>query len=122
MSTARASSTRLSRRGQGTHPVDRTLIVTGHGLVDHHSDSREFRLHGLGHDVLRPTVAALGSIKVRSDALETQILAKWPNPDQQVYLLAHSMGGLDCRAMLQRNSQLSERVPRLVTRAGRRGR
>ena len=69
-----------------------------------------------GHDVIYPTVAALGSIAHRSAQLEASILAQWPNDDgAPIHLLAHSMGGLDCRHMLQASPGLSARVRRLIT-------
>lgn len=68
-----------------------------------------------GHDTFCPPVAPLGSIKARSEALEHAILARWPDDGQPLYLLAHSMGGLDCRRMLGRNADLAARVRRLVT-------
>ena len=70
---------------------------------------------GLGHDVLCPTVPALGSIAVRSHELRQQILNRWPGGIEPVFLLGHSMGGLDCRYMLQNDSVLAARVRRLVT-------
>lgn len=68
-----------------------------------------------GHEVLCPTVPALGSIVVRSRELQKQILAKWPTGTDPIFLLAHSMGGLDCRHMLSTNNAIASRVPRLIT-------
>ena len=65
--------------------------------------------------VLCPTVAALGSIAARSQQLQAAIQAEWGNSDDPIFLLAHSMGGLDCRHMLQNNSAIARRVRRLIT-------
>jgi hypothetical protein len=71
---------------------------------------------GLGHDVICPFVAPLGSIAHRAGQLEAKILAKWPADDgEKIHLLAHSMGGLDCRHLLGANAALASRVRRLVT-------
>jgi triacylglycerol lipase len=70
----------------------------------------------LGHDVICPSVAPLGSIAHRASQLEAQILARWPTDDGvKIGLLAHSMGGLDCRRVLQANPGLARRVKSLVT-------
>ena len=69
----------------------------------------------MGHDVICPTVAALGSIAARSAELQRQVLARWADDGVPIHLLAHSMGGLDCRHMLQGDAALARRVRRLIT-------
>ncbi|MBV6448474.1 alpha/beta fold hydrolase [Nitrosomonas sp.] len=68
-----------------------------------------------GHDVLCPTVPALGSLQARAEALETQILDRWGNDREPIFALAHSMGGLDCRRVIARSERLAGRFRRLVT-------
>lgn len=100
-------------------------IVLAHGIlgfgsvlpmqpIDYFNGVR--RLYSsLGHDVLCPSVPTLGSLNVRARALESQIQTKWRDDGEPIFLLAHSMGGLDCRRMLAQNAALAGRVRRLVT-------
>lgn len=68
-----------------------------------------------GHKVRCPTVSALGSLDTRSHELAAQVLTYWPDDGEPLYLLAHSMGGLDCRRMLARHPEIARRVKRLIT-------
>ena len=68
-----------------------------------------------GHDVRCPTVSALGSLNARSTQLAAQVLMYWPDDGEQIFLLAHSMGGLDCRRMLDLHPEIARRVKRLIT-------
>ncbi len=70
---------------------------------------------GMGHQVRCPTVAALGSLDARSTQLAAQVLTYWPDDGQRLFLLAHSMGGLDCRRMLALHPEIARRVKRLIT-------
>jgi len=70
---------------------------------------------GMGHQVRCPTVSALGSLDARSTELATQVLTYWPDDGQRIFLLAHSMGGLDCRRMLALQPEIARRVGRLIT-------
>jgi triacylglycerol lipase len=58
-------------------------------------------------------VDLLGPLKVRSAQLAKQIL-DWGG-DDPIYLLAHSMGGLDCRRVIAQYPEIERRVRRLVT-------
>lgn len=69
----------------------------------------------LGHEVRCPGVAPLGSLDARSAALAQQVAAAWPDDGQKLYLVGHSMGGLDCRRMLARHPDIARRVARLIT-------
>ena len=69
----------------------------------------------LGHDVRCPGVAPLGSLESRSTALAQQVQGYWPDDGQAIYLVGHSMGGLDCRRLLARHPDLARRVKRLIT-------
>ncbi|MFG6490580.1 lipase family alpha/beta hydrolase [Roseateles sp. BYS78W] len=69
-----------------------------------------------GHnEVFCPSVLPLGSLDARSTSLAGQVLTHWPDDGQKIYLLAHSMGGLDCRRMLARHPEIARRVRRLIT-------
>jgi pimeloyl-ACP methyl ester carboxylesterase len=67
-----------------------------------------------GHEVLCPSVAPLGSLDVRARELESQLAAHWPDDGEPIFLLAHSMGGLDCRRVLARSPAMARRVRRLI--------
>ena len=68
-----------------------------------------------GHEVFCPSVPPLGSLDARAHKLESQLLARWPDDGSPIFLLAHSMGGLDCRRVLARNQSIARRVRRLIT-------
>ncbi|MES2939523.1 MAG: alpha/beta fold hydrolase [Pseudomonadota bacterium] len=68
-----------------------------------------------GHDVFCPSVPPLGSLDKRSKELEEKIRARWLGSTDEIYLVAHSMGGLDCRRVLARNPDIAKRVKRLIT-------
>jgi triacylglycerol lipase len=68
-----------------------------------------------GHEVYCPSVPALGSLKVRSKQLADKLVQRWPGGGSPIFLLAHSMGGLDCRRMLTDNPEIAQRVRRLIT-------
>lgn len=100
-------------------------IVLAHGIlgfgavlprqpVDYFNRIRAL-YESLGHEVHCPGVAPLGSLQARATALERQILERWPGGAEPIFMLAHSMGGLDCRRILATNAQLAGRVRRLVT-------
>jgi triacylglycerol lipase len=66
-----------------------------------------------GHTVKAPQVNPIGSVEQRGGQLEQFILDQVP-PPQEFHLIAHSMGGLDARAVLKRNSDIANRVKTLV--------
>lgn len=68
-----------------------------------------------GHEVLCPTVPALGSLAVRAAELEREILERWPDNSQPLFALAHSMGGLDCRRVIATSQKLKGIFKRLIT-------
>jgi triacylglycerol lipase len=68
-----------------------------------------------GHKVICPTVAAIGSISVRAPLLEAKILAEWGHNNEPIFILAHSMGGLDSRRVIAHSNALQGRVKRLIT-------
>jgi triacylglycerol esterase/lipase EstA (alpha/beta hydrolase family) len=71
------------------------------------------------HTVLCPTVPALGSIEARAEKLMEQIEEKWASTDGPIFMMAHSMGGLDCRrviaASVDAKSPLNGQIRRLIT-------
>lgn len=69
----------------------------------------------LGHQVLCPNLAALGPVSRRAPSLASQIDDFLRTGDQTIFLLAHSMGGLDCRRMLVSRPDLAAKVKRLIT-------
>jgi len=69
----------------------------------------------LGHEVYCPSVGALGSLEARAAALERKILERWPAGAEPIFMLGHSMGGLDCRRVLVANAALAGRTRRLIT-------
>ena len=100
-------------------------IVLAHGILGFGSvlpmqpinyfNGIESLYEGMGHEVRCPTVAALGSLNARSTALAAQVLTYWPDDNEAIFLLAHSMGGLDCRRMLALHPEIARRVRRLIT-------
>jgi triacylglycerol lipase len=64
-----------------------------------------------------PQVPVLGSIKMRAQALATEITGfRFPEPQARIHIIAHSMGGLDARYALHRGlSGLTPRVASLST-------
>jgi triacylglycerol lipase len=64
-----------------------------------------------GFQVLCPTVTPTGGVAARAEQLRDQI-RRWT--DEPVNIIAHSMGGLDARAMITHLS-MAERVRSLVT-------
>jgi triacylglycerol lipase len=66
------------------------------------------------HVVLEPQVDPTGSVQERGDQLAEKIL-KQTDPGDKIYILAHSMGGLDARHAITKRSDLVSRVATLVT-------
>jgi triacylglycerol lipase len=67
------------------------------GPIDYFRGVRA-RLEQKGHQVLPPSVPPVASCKARAKRLADAIQARFAsNP---VHLIAHSMGGLDCRMMI----------------------
>lgn len=100
-------------------------IVLAHGILGfgsifpnqsiHYFNGIKALYESLGHEVLCPTVAPLGSIEARAAQLEQQILELWPNNSGPLFALAHSMGGLDCRRVIATSKKLEGQFKRLIT-------
>src|SRR5262245_26529161 len=69
-------------------------------------------LEDLGNRVILTTVPATGSIATRSDALRREIQSHVGR--EPVHVIAHSMGGLDCRHMIT-HCDMSRQVLSLTT-------
>jgi triacylglycerol lipase len=93
-------------------------IVLAHGILGlgalpwvrhgYYFNGVRTHLEALGHQVLEPSVAALGELDVRSAQLALAI-DTWRAPEP-VCVIAHSMGGLDIRRALARSAGLRARV------------
>jgi triacylglycerol lipase len=70
------------------------------GRIEYFRDVKP-RLEAKGHRVLAAQVPIVASCKARAKALADAIQAKFNN--DPVHLIAHSMGGLDCRMMIGEN-------------------
>lgn len=64
--------------------------------------------------VLEPHSHTIGTIQLRADKLAEHVLDN-TSPNDEVYIVAHSMGGLDARLALQQNLVFRERVIALAT-------
>lgn len=94
-------------------------IVLAHGILgfgDLNSVLRSPYFNGvrrhlerLGHQVLAPSVPLLGSLDTRARELAEDIDRAWPT-QRGLYVLAHSMGGLDIRRAVARFPALAQRV------------
>src|SRR5262245_54731172 len=65
------------------------------------------------HTVIAPQVNPIGSVLQRAEQLEQSILDQLPAA-QEFHLIAPSMGGLDARAVLKKNSDIASRMKTLV--------
>lgn len=101
-------------------------IVLAHGIlgfgsvlpmqpINYFNGIKKLYEAGGRNEVYCPNVPPLGSLDARSTSLAGQVLTRWPDDGQEIYLLAHSMGGLDCRRMLARHPAIARRVTRLIT-------
>lgn len=100
-------------------------IVLAHGILGFGSIFPEQSINyfngikilyqSFGHEVMCPTVPALGSLKARAAELESAILKRWPDSSEPLFALAHSMGGLDCRRVIATSAALNGKFKRLIT-------
>lgn len=68
----------------------------------------------LGHEVAAPNVSPVGGIDERSAQLASAIADKWPG-DDDIVIVAHSLGGLDARRVIARHHAVGKRVKSLIT-------
>ena len=95
-------------------------IVLAHGIlgfgdmpfVNYFNGVAE-HLRAQGHKVLEPSVPPLGSIAERGKLLADAI-RDWQK-GEPIYIIAHSMGGLDARHAINHEPGIRERVLTLVT-------
>ncbi len=71
-------------------------------------------LSNAGHQVFAPTVDALGSLERRSEQLANAITGHWPGTFD-LAVIAHSMGGLDVRRVINRHRAAGSRIKHLIT-------
>lgn len=101
-------------------------IVLAHGILGfgsvfprqpvHYFNGIKKLYEDAGHEVMCPSVAPLGSLDLRAATLEERIAARrWKDPDGPIFMLGHSMGGLDCRRVIASSARLQGRIQRLVT-------
>ena len=64
--------------------------------------------------VLEPHVPSIGAVTLRAAKL-AELILKNTSPTDEIYIVAHSMGGLDARLALHQSSALKARVVVLVT-------
>jgi len=67
-----------------------------------------------GHQVFAPGVDPLGSLERRSEQLANAIAAQWPG-EFDIAVIAHSMGGLDARRVINRHRFIGSRIRQLIT-------
>lgn len=100
-------------------------LVLAHGILGFGSDQFDFGINYFnavrpiferqGFEVFEPTVNPLGSLAERSEQLATKLALHWPD-ESDIYIVAHSMGGLDARRVIARY-QVGKRIKKLVTLA-----
>lgn len=71
-------------------------------------------LRSAGNSVFLPSLTAWQSIETRAEQLKEQIEKEFPNPDQKINLIGHSMGGLDARYVVSKLG-LGNRVKSVTT-------
>lgn len=99
-------------------------IVLAHGFLGFGSDGETLvsyfngirsAYENLGHEVATPTVPPMGSLQTRSDRLTDRLEKKWGMSEGPIYMIGHSMGGLDCRRVIAAQGPIGKRVKRLIT-------
>ena len=86
-------------------------LVLAHGILGFGTDRFDFGINYFngvraifekqGFEVFEPTVDPLGSLQVRSNQLAEKLAKRW-NDGGDIYVVAHSMGGLDARRVIAR--------------------
>lgn len=78
-----------------------------HGVADH------FRQQG--HKVFVPTVEPLGSLQDRADQLAQELCSDECIGRRDLIVVAHSMGGLDIRRVVNKYEDIASRVHSIIT-------
>lgn len=99
-------------------------IVLAHGILGFGSspfhlgvnyfNGVERELQRLGHTVIVPSVAPLGSLEHRSKQLATAIASYCPG-NSDLFVIAHSMGGLDARKVICEIPAVGNRIRKLIS-------
>lgn len=100
-------------------------IVLAHGYLGYGEADARYKLlpyfrdvaphlRAMGHTVFQPTVPPTGTIEARSLELARQLRMRFPDPSSVLHVIAHSMGGLDTRRVLERDGDLRRRIKSLV--------
>lgn len=92
--------------GFGRLPGLPSLVDYFNGVAAH--------LQQQGHVVIAPQVNPIGSVAVRGQQLAAAILQA-PASEDQLHVIAHSLGGLDARFALWNVAGVAQRVKTLVT-------
>lgn len=101
----------------------RKTIVLAHGILGfghiplisvNYFNGVAWYFKQLNHRVLEPQVSPIGSVKTRGEQLEAAIRQEIPE-DEEIHIIAHSMGGLDARYALAKYPKLAKQVKTLVT-------
>lgn len=98
-------------------------LVLAHGILGFGTDRFDFGINYFngvraifekqGFEVFEPTVDPLGSLEVRSNQLAEKLAKRW-NDGGDIYVVAHSMGGLDARRVIAR-FQIGTCIKKLIT-------
>lgn len=98
-------------------------LVLAHGILGFGTDRFDFGINYFngvraifekqGFEVFEPTVDPLGSLEVRSNQLAEKLAQRW-NDGGDIYVVAHSMGGLDARRVIAR-FKIGACIKKLIT-------
>lgn len=113
--TSASGTTPTQNTAPTLHPLVLMHGAGGFGNPDYFSGVPQL-LDSLGCELLVTQVSSQLPIAQRAAALEQQVLARFPQPDVKLNLIAHSLGGLDARALIGRPA-MADRVASLSTLA-----
>src|SRR5262249_31487316 len=71
------------------------------GVADYFNGLAKYIKDGGKHTAIFPDVSPVGTCEMRARQLAPQIRAAFPNGE--IHIIAHSMGGLDCRVLIAQN-------------------
>ena len=105
--------------------MSQRIIVLAHGVLGfgnlteapafvNYFNGVAAHLEGQGHVVIAPQVNPVGTVAQRGEQLAIAIVRRFTT-DDEVHVIAHSMGGLDARHAITHVPGVAERVATLVT-------